>query len=589
MTKSRTRCVALSVLAGIMFLAALAPDGRAQDPRAYMVSSTHQFGTVDLATGVFILDGTGSAELSGLGVVNGNLYGGGGGGTSSTLYQVSPGAGILSTLGSGSIPAYADTGSTTAGLYAVDFSLNLYTIDPGTGATTLIGPTGLRLSFGAGLSAGSGTLYLALFPDVVSPSIFYSVNTATGAATMIGSSAPAIGAMVFENGTLYAGSDAASNALYTVDPNTGAYTFVANLSGGANNFQGLAPINNKAHFPRPSPMGVSIGNTTGKASPCMDTTPCASGTAGLLVHTIGNSAEKFILSNNHILSAVGPTFCPGTAPPGTWTLQPGTGDIHTDPGNDERYHVATFVRGTTNFEIDAALASTDSTMAMDAIFGIGPPNPQVGLATLGESVVKSGEGTGRTLGVVEDVNFTAKVFIPLRCGGGDEVFRHQIAIMDILDRQFSGKGDSGSAVLDSRTKTPVGLLVGFACSYLPPGCATFANPISTVYQDLNVFPDSPSGAGPTSQQELASQIEALKKTLDPRLVLVQEIQERHVDKVLSIAGVQGMGIGLDENGHDLVFHVYVIERTAALTAAIPQEIEGVPVRLLVTGGEFKFL
>lgn len=350
---------------------------------------------------------------------------------------------------------------------------------------------------------------------------------------------------------------------------------------------GLCP---QAHFGDPTlgiptPMGVSIGNTPAAPSTCK-TTPCANGTAGLLVYSTSDPSQEFILSSNHVLSAVGPKFCPGSAAPGTWTLQPGTGDLGTNPGNDEFYHVASFTSGITNSDIDAGLSQlVDSiaTIATTEIFGIGEPNPHVGVAYPGEPVTKSGEHTGVTTGTVDAVNSTFPLIIP-KCRFVD-VFNNQITIISTSSGPFSGPGDSGSAVLDAATLTPVGLLVGRN----PFGNKTVANPINKIYVELGVFPEGPAGTAPKTQREVEAEVQASNASVDPRLVRLEEIQTRHENEVLRIPGVQGIGIGLDEKGQDLVFHVYVIERTPALTAVVPQEIEEVPVRLVETGGEFGLL
>ena len=92
-------------------------------------------------------------------------------------------------------------------------------------------------------------------------------------------------------------------------------------------------------FPRPVPMGISI-------SPTPTGTPTdpnvTAGTAGMRVQSKSMPSQKFILSNNHVLGAIGPTDCPNTAHKGiTWALQPGTLDIGLDPGNDPHYYVGT--------------------------------------------------------------------------------------------------------------------------------------------------------------------------------------------------------------------------------------------------------
>jgi hypothetical protein len=222
---------------------------------AYTFTGSDQFGTIDLGSGLFTQLGNSGQLLSGLGVSGGNLYGGlylGG-----SLYQVNPATGALALVGSGSI-TYEDTGSTTSGLYAIGGphtgggALSLYSIDPGTGIATLVGPTGLVYDGAAddtiGLSTGSGTLYFT-FGAVNSIATLYTLNTATGAATAVGSTgagADQLGAIVFENSTLYAGSNSNGSgvreAVYTLNSGTGAGTFVTNASGMTGTFGGLAPF-----------------------------------------------------------------------------------------------------------------------------------------------------------------------------------------------------------------------------------------------------------------------------------------------------------------------------------------------------------
>ena len=243
-------------------------------PTAYVGLGTGAFGTVTLTTGSYTQSGSTGTLLSGLSVSpQGNLYGGAFEGT--TLYQVNPANGALTSVGTSGI-SYWLTGSTTSGVYALDQSLNLYSVNVATAATTLIGSTGITLppSSWSGVSTGSSTFYLTT-GSIGSPAILYSINTTTGVGTEIGSTGvPNIGAMVFENGTLYAGSG--QNApfnIYTLNIATGAATLVTSTSSGS--FWGLAPL------------GVSVktlGTGTGTVSDnqgyisCTDTAGAQSGT-----------------------------------------------------------------------------------------------------------------------------------------------------------------------------------------------------------------------------------------------------------------------------------------------------------------------
>ena len=234
------------LLTGAFFLIALAPKATA-DALAYANLSGTVFGIQDLTNGTFTQLGSNSG-LVGLGEVGGTLYGALG----DTLYTVDPANGDLTTVGSGSA-TFEEFGSTTGGLFGLDYSMNLYSIDPTTGASTLIGPTGLSLPFHNGLSAGSSTLYFAEEANQnTGPAALYSLNTLTGAATLIGSNSTtsAVFGPVFVDGVLYAascGNEPAcgfaptSESIYTLDTTTGAAAFVA-ASTATNIPDGMAPV-----------------------------------------------------------------------------------------------------------------------------------------------------------------------------------------------------------------------------------------------------------------------------------------------------------------------------------------------------------
>src|SRR5690348_9065143 len=161
---------------------------RANDS-AYFTTTGGQFGTIDLNTGANTLLGTSSnSPLAGLGEVGGTLYTAGYAG--GTLYTVNPKSGALNPVGPSSIIYWA-IGSTTTGLYAGGWPagtniqtnppLNFYSIDPRTGAATLLGQFGLSPGFYSWcFSNGSPTLYFADYENL------YSIDTNSGKATVIG-------------------------------------------------------------------------------------------------------------------------------------------------------------------------------------------------------------------------------------------------------------------------------------------------------------------------------------------------------------------------------------------------------------------
>jgi hypothetical protein len=61
------------------------------------------------------------------------------------------------------------------------------------------------------------------------------------------------------------------------------------------------------------------------------------------------------------------------------------------------------------------------------------------------------------------------------------------------------------------------------------------------------------------------------------------VQERHNPNLLSIAGVVGTGVGLSQETNEVVIEVYVEKRTPDLEGLLPRVLEGIPVKMVVTG------
>jgi len=351
-------------------------------------------------------------------------------------------------------------------------------------------------------------------------------------------------------------------AIWFSDPGTGQI--------GRITVPGVTP---REYVSRFIPMGVSIGNTSG----VKEKAPRDVGTSGLLVHS--NGAE-FILSANHVIGTAGPGTCPGTAVPGTtWTLQPGTGDIGFDPGDNPKFYVGTVARyvplstSQPNL-VDAAISVTSSSLATSAILGLGVPSSTIASPSKYEGVVKSGRTSGVTIGTVIMANITATVIVhegppPPYPQCGNYPFQHQIMIFGVSPGPFSKSGDSGAAVLDATSLAPVGLIMAGTPNY------SLANPITDVLLLLDVLPD---GSGTTSP--------SVRLSDDPRYQLLQGIQARHEREILSLPGVQGIGIGFDEN--DLVLKILVTKLTPEIAQTLPSELEGAPLKVLETGGEFVF-
>lgn len=232
------------------------------DVGAPIVSNT-RLATLDLTTGVYTAIGnTGNLGISGLGSVGGTLYTA----NNDTLFSINASNGSLTSVGSLPNPlSYEGLGSTATGLFTVDIlSENLLSINPSTGAPTVVGPTGLTFVVDA-MSTGPGGLFISSpgVPNLTGTDFLWKLNISTGAATQIGDTGLAfLTGMVWINGTLYGVSGTgfptnSSFSVVTLDTTTGAASHVVNTSG-AGNFvaTGLAPTTS---VPEPSSL-VLIGS-----------------------------------------------------------------------------------------------------------------------------------------------------------------------------------------------------------------------------------------------------------------------------------------------------------------------------------------
>jgi hypothetical protein len=118
---------------------------------------------------------------------------------------------------------------------------NLYILNPATGAPlSTVGPIGFAVS-GMSFDPLNGVLYGATAPRGTSTRQLITINTSTGAGTLIGALGVTIDELAFAaNGTLYGWSGRISgSSLYTINLTTGAATKVG-TSGISNSGAGFA-------------------------------------------------------------------------------------------------------------------------------------------------------------------------------------------------------------------------------------------------------------------------------------------------------------------------------------------------------------
>ncbi len=247
-------------------------------PIVYVVTGNQQFGTVDLFSGAFSQIGPNTPEGED-GLVpgpNGSLL------TltfSGNLDSINPATGITSLVGATGLADCSNfpvspCGPTSANylavlggtIYATDISNNLYTVNPLTGAVTLIGPTGIPAvpaipdspnpdgtfnAFDESLFSAGGNLFATFDAIKINPSPFtvtpvispalYEINPTTGHTTLIAPTALTIGAVVDVNGTFYAFNNMAGQVA-TLNLANGNTTAVSNFPpDGGLLVQGASP------------------------------------------------------------------------------------------------------------------------------------------------------------------------------------------------------------------------------------------------------------------------------------------------------------------------------------------------------------
>jgi len=336
---------------------------------------------------------------------------------------------------------------------------------------------------------------------------------------------------------------------------------------------------------------------------------CYAGTLGSLVT---NGSDFFILSNNHVLAKENNPDSTALPANGYIIIQQGLLDEGActlslgDPAHAvadlTNYVPIVFGKGRNLPEnrVDAAVAKalSGSVHLNGAIKDIGPLTQSAPVTvTGGELVQKSGRTTGHTFGEVAATGVTIKVSY----NSGTALFVNQIEVVGLCGTSFSDAGDSGSLVSTLPDGTGPRAAVGLL--FAGGGSSTFANPIGTVLDELSGnFSMVSDGTGLVNDIEGNAEIPTCsggggsdgggggnpgkgkkpKFAGDPAgLDRAAEVAERNRDRLLAMEGARGYGIGSDEAGN-AVIRLYV-ENARRRAGAIPAEIEGVPVQVVVTG------
>lgn len=207
----------------------------AQDPAYLVDSNLDQLFSVDLSTGAATL--IASTLNGGLATPAGLTWRA----DTQTLWTVDLSGGEVGTIdvATGTFtPVF--TASPTSGWQGIEWdpttqvffllnqNFNLYSLDPTTGVTTLVGASGRPLATALEVDLVGG-LWAIGFSD----GNLYSVDKTTGAFTLVVTTAPVNmqGLSIASNGLMY-GANTTTDSLYLIDPTTGGTTLVGAHGAG---------------------------------------------------------------------------------------------------------------------------------------------------------------------------------------------------------------------------------------------------------------------------------------------------------------------------------------------------------------------
>jgi hypothetical protein len=242
--------------------------------------------------------------------------------------------------------------------------------------------------------------------------------------------------------------------------------------------------------------------------------------------------------------------------------------------------------------VDAAVAQL-RTGTMDStgfIEDVGVPSSTIVNPSVGLAVAKSGRTTGFTTGTVSSINTSVSVQYQRGCNSGKKFTVSYTNQVVINSSTFSAGGDSGSLIVtNNASHNPVALL--FAGS----STTTIGNPIGEVLTKLGnalgsaVSFNGTSGGGPNPRGQQASDRQPFIPGLE---ALMPQLPQQAADRALAVLevhranlmfqpGVMGAGIGAGRTDNEAAIVIYV-NKDAAQRPVLPEEIEGVPVMVILT-------
>ena len=364
---------------------------------------------------------------------------------------------------------------------------------------------------------------------------------------------------------------------------------------GSSNVLIVASNSNQQAQNIPVKLGTSGGNA--KDSSVQGTlTFCCSGTLGALVRRNGTF---YILSNNHVLARS------DSASIGDAITQPGLIDANCSAtGTTTVGNLSQFVNlETAGTNVDAALAqivtgtvdTTGSILSLGAtatgtVAGPGPPHAGNGIvASVGESVAKSGRTTGLTCSSVSSISLATSVSYQQGCNTGSTFSVSYTNQISVAGGSFSASGDSGSLIVDRTTADPVALLYGGSDT------DTVGNPVADVLAALaDQSNNKPTFVGTAATHQVigctlagngVKTTQTQTMAVDPaKTASAEHARDMHAPELLANTYVQAIGVGpsMDRPGEAAVILVVNPEQ---IPTVLPAELEGIGTRIVAAGNQ----
>jgi hypothetical protein len=375
-------------------------------------------------------------------------------------------------------------------------------------------------------------------------------------------------------------------------PATVAITAVAQANGMSSSSASVRVVvaqPNQQAESIPIQLGVSGGNAN-DSSLQGKLIYCCGGTLGSLLQRNGSF---YILSNNHVLARS------DSAQLGDAIIQPALTDANcsstgtTTVGNLSQFPnlqsagtnvdaaIAQVVSGTVDTSGNIlSLGGTATSGSPDA----GPPHAGNGIvATVGESVAKSGRTTGLTCSTVDAIDVITSVSYQTGCSSGSTFSVTYSGQVSVSGGAFSASGDSGSLIVDQTSADPMALLYGGSDT------DTVGNPVADVLDALEdpqahrptfVGSASPHAvAGCTIAASNVKTAAVVPAISDTKIAQAQRARDIHAPELLSNPYIQAIGVGpsIDHPGEPAVF---IVVNPGQIPTAVPDELEGIATRIV---------